>query len=58
MVWRRKATALVLALRGDAVDTLYTISESEQKSYSTLFEMRYSDYDLQQVSHAQLEFKE
>ena len=56
-----KATALILALRGEALDILHSVSESEQQSYATLterLEMRYGNRHLQQVYQAQLKNKQ
>lgn len=52
-----KATALVLALRGDASNVLQTITFSQQQDYEAVvrqMERRYGDKHLQQVYQAQL----
>ncbi|KAJ8949261.1 hypothetical protein NQ318_022774 [Aromia moschata] len=52
-----KATALTLALRGDATDILQTLSLEEQDDYHQLvkhFEMRYGQSHLEHVYHSQL----
>ncbi|KAJ8947791.1 hypothetical protein NQ318_019463 [Aromia moschata] len=52
-----KATALTLALRGDATDILQTLSLEEQESYHQLvrhLEMRYGQSHLEHVYHSQL----
>ncbi|KAJ8949007.1 hypothetical protein NQ318_005181 [Aromia moschata] len=52
-----KATALTLALRGDATDILQTLSLEEQEDYHQLvrhLEMRYGQSHLEHVYHSQL----
>ncbi|KAJ8941538.1 hypothetical protein NQ318_010306 [Aromia moschata] len=52
-----KATALTLALRGDATDILQTLSLEEQDDYHQLvkhLEMRYGQSHLEHVYHSQL----
>ncbi|KAJ8981830.1 hypothetical protein NQ317_004780, partial [Molorchus minor] len=52
-----KATALTLALRGDATDILQTLSSAEQADYEQLIkhlEMRYGQTNLEHVYHSQL----
>ncbi|KAJ8982074.1 hypothetical protein NQ317_015586 [Molorchus minor] len=52
-----KATALTLALRGDATDILQTLSSAEQTDYKQLIkhlEMRYGQTNLEYVYHSQL----
>ncbi|KAJ8955836.1 hypothetical protein NQ318_005380 [Aromia moschata] len=52
-----KATALTLALRGDATDILQTLSLEEQEDYQQLvrhLEMRYGQSHLEHVYHSQL----
>ena len=52
-----KATALTVALRGDATDILQTLSPSEQGDYQQLvrhLEMRYGQAHLEHVYHSQL----
>ncbi|KAJ8950916.1 hypothetical protein NQ318_008354 [Aromia moschata] len=52
-----KATALTLALRGDATDLLQTLSLEEQDDYHQLvkyLEMRYGQSYLEHVYHSQL----
>ncbi|KAJ8981425.1 hypothetical protein NQ317_015627 [Molorchus minor] len=52
-----KATALTLALRGDATDILQTLSSAEQTDYDQLIkhlEMRYGQTNLEHVYHSQL----
>ncbi|KAJ8979571.1 hypothetical protein NQ317_019146 [Molorchus minor] len=52
-----KATALTLALRGDATDILQTLSSAEQADYEQLIkhlEMRYGQTNLEYVYHSQL----
>ncbi|KAJ8951518.1 hypothetical protein NQ318_000214 [Aromia moschata] len=52
-----KATALTLALRGDATDILQTLSLEEQEDYHQLvrhLEMRYGQSHLEYVYHSQL----
>ncbi|KAJ8980348.1 hypothetical protein NQ317_019235 [Molorchus minor] len=52
-----KATALTLALRGDATDILQTLSSTEQADYEQLIkhlEMRYGQTNLEHVYHSQL----
>lgn len=52
-----KATALMIALRGDTLNILQTIPANVEPSYDNLvsrLEMRYGDSHLQQVYHAQL----
>ncbi|KAJ8957289.1 hypothetical protein NQ318_007853 [Aromia moschata] len=52
-----KATALTLALRGDATDILQTLSLEEQEDYHQLvrhLEMRYGQSHLENVYHSQL----
>ncbi|KAJ8944632.1 hypothetical protein NQ318_004719 [Aromia moschata] len=52
-----KATALTLALRGDATDILQTLSPEEQDDYHQLvkhLEMRYGQSHLEHVYHSQL----
>ncbi|KAJ8936949.1 hypothetical protein NQ318_015567 [Aromia moschata] len=52
-----KATALTLALRGDATDILQTLSLEEQEDYYQLvrhLEMRYGQSHLEHVYHSQL----
>ncbi|KAJ8933795.1 hypothetical protein NQ318_001525 [Aromia moschata] len=52
-----KATALTLALRGDATDVLQTLSLEEQDDYHQLvkhLEMRYGRSHLEHVYHSQL----
>ncbi|KAJ8953318.1 hypothetical protein NQ318_012112 [Aromia moschata] len=52
-----KATALTLALRGDATDILQTLSFEEQDDYHQLvkhLEMRYGQSHLEHVYHSQL----
>ncbi|KAJ8943214.1 hypothetical protein NQ318_016727 [Aromia moschata] len=52
-----KATALTLALRGDATDILQTLSLEEQEDYHLLvrhLEMRYGQSHLEHVYHSQL----
>ncbi|KAJ8948273.1 hypothetical protein NQ318_020758 [Aromia moschata] len=52
-----KATALTLALRGDATDILQTLSLKEQEDYHQLvrhLEMRYGQSHLEHVYHSQL----
>ncbi|KAJ8962257.1 hypothetical protein NQ318_018231 [Aromia moschata] len=52
-----KATALMLALRGDATDILQTLSLEEQDDYHQLvkhLEMRYGQSHLEHVYHSQL----
>ncbi|KAJ8961019.1 hypothetical protein NQ317_009071 [Molorchus minor] len=51
------ATALTLALRGDATDILQTLSSTEQADYEQLIkhlEMRYGQTNLEHVYHSQL----
>ncbi|KAJ8975990.1 hypothetical protein NQ317_016236 [Molorchus minor] len=52
-----KATALTLALRGDATDILQTLPSAEQADYEQLIkhlEMRYGQTNLEYVYHSQL----
>ncbi|KAJ8979620.1 hypothetical protein NQ317_005297 [Molorchus minor] len=52
-----KATALVVSLRGDALEILQTLNEDQHKNYEDLvlqLEMRFGDKHLQQVYQAQL----
>ncbi|CAH0546374.1 unnamed protein product [Brassicogethes aeneus] len=52
-----KATALTLALRGDATDILQTLSPNEQEDYEALvkhLELRYGQTHLEHVYHSQL----
>ena len=52
-----KAIALVVALRGDALDTLQSIPDSKLRDYKYLLsrlEMRFGDGHLQQVYRAQM----
>ncbi|KAJ8981048.1 hypothetical protein NQ317_018020, partial [Molorchus minor] len=52
-----KATALTLALRGDATDILQILSSAEQADYEQLIkhlEMRYGQTNLEYVYHSQL----
>ncbi|KAJ8975434.1 hypothetical protein NQ317_000170 [Molorchus minor] len=52
-----KATALIVSLRGDALEILQTLNEDQHKSYEELvlqLEMRFGDKHLQQVYQAQL----
>ncbi|KAJ8982091.1 hypothetical protein NQ317_010949 [Molorchus minor] len=52
-----KATALIVSLRGDALEILQTLNEDQHKNYEDLvlqLEMRFGDKHLQQVYQAQL----
>ncbi|KAJ8968548.1 hypothetical protein NQ317_006986 [Molorchus minor] len=52
-----KATALIVSLRGDALEILQTLNEDQHKNYEELvlqLEMRFGDKHLQQVYQAQL----
>lgn len=52
-----KATALVLALRGPALELLQTVPESDQKNFGTLvkvMELRYGDNHVQQIHQTRL----
>ncbi|KAJ3644372.1 hypothetical protein Zmor_027037 [Zophobas morio] len=54
---QQKATALVVALRGAALEILQTLSEENQKDYTALttaLELRFGDEHLRQVFVAQL----
>ncbi|KAJ8981436.1 hypothetical protein NQ317_015638 [Molorchus minor] len=53
----KKATALIVSLRGDALEILQTLNEDQHKNYEDLvlqLEMRFGDKHLQQVYQAQL----
>ena len=56
-----KAVALIVALRGEAMNVLQTLSGDQQCDYNYLvsrLEMRYGDRHLQQVYHVQLKSRQ
>lgn len=56
-----KATALIVALRGEALNILQVIPASQQGNYEALInklQMRYGDAHLQQVYHAQIKSRQ